>query len=82
MDALNSVSTEKLLSCTHACPPPDRRKIVRIIKDFQALAEKERFELEDFHEIGHNETQTDAIEHNILGAFHNGNQPDTIPVWV
>ena len=47
-----------------------------------SLAEKERFELEDFHEIGHNETQRDAIEHNILGAFHNGNQPDTIPVWV
>ena len=47
-----------------------------------SLAEKERFELEDFREIGHNETQTDAIEHNILGAFHNGNQPDTIPVWV
>ena len=37
---------------------------------------------QDFHEIGHNETQRDAIEHNILGAFHNGNQPDTIPVWV
>ena len=37
MEALDSVSTEKLLSCTHACPPPDRRKIVRVIKDFQAV---------------------------------------------
>ncbi len=40
------------------------------------MAEKERFELEYFHEIGHNETQKDAIEHIILGGFHNGNQPD------
>ena len=37
MEALENVSTEKLLSCTHSCPPPDRKKIVRVIKDFQAL---------------------------------------------
>ena len=37
MEALDSVSTEKLLSCAHSCPPPDRRKIVRVIKDFQAV---------------------------------------------
>ena len=37
MEALNSVSTEKLLSCAHSCTPPDRRKIVRVIKDFQAV---------------------------------------------
>ena len=37
MEALNSVSTERMLSCRHACPPPDRREVVRVIKDFQAL---------------------------------------------
>ena len=37
MEALRSVSTERILSCRHACPPPDRREVVRIIKDFQAL---------------------------------------------
>ena len=37
MAALNSVSTEKLLCRCHACPPPDRREVVRVIKDFQAL---------------------------------------------
>ena len=33
MEALDSVSTEKLLSCAHSCPPPDRRKIVRVIEE-------------------------------------------------
>ena len=37
LEALRSVSTERILSCRHACPPPDRREVVRIIKDFQAL---------------------------------------------
>lgn len=37
MEALKGVSTEQILSCCHACPPPDRREVVRIIKDFQAL---------------------------------------------
>ena len=37
VEALRSVSTERILSCCHACPPPDRREVVRIIKDFQAL---------------------------------------------
>ena len=43
MEALDSVSTEKLLSCAHSCPPPDRRKIVRVIKDFQAAEHIRRF---------------------------------------
>ena len=37
MEALRGVSTERMLSCRHACPPPDRREVVRIVKDFQAL---------------------------------------------
>ena len=37
MEALRGVSTERMFSCRHACPPPDRREVVRIIKDFQAL---------------------------------------------
>ena len=37
MEALESISTEQLFSCRHQCPPPDRREVVRVIKDFQAL---------------------------------------------
>ena len=37
MEALEGVSAEPLFSCRHQCPPPDRREVVRIIKDFQAL---------------------------------------------
>ena len=37
LEALNSVSTENILCCCHACSPPDRREVVRVIKDFQAL---------------------------------------------
>ena len=37
MEALSSVSTDRVLCRCHACPPPDRREVVRVIKDFQAL---------------------------------------------
>ena len=37
LEALKGVFTERILSCCHACPPPDRREVVRVVKDFQAL---------------------------------------------
>lgn len=37
VDALNGVSTDGALRCSHAFPPPDRSEIVRIIKSLQAL---------------------------------------------
>ena len=37
LEALGGVSAEKLYSCRHRCLPPDRREVVRVIKDFQAL---------------------------------------------
>ncbi len=37
LEALKNVSTERLFSCRHQCPPPDRREVVRAVKDFQAL---------------------------------------------
>ncbi len=37
IEALKSVSGEKPFCCCRQCPPPDRREVVRIIKDFQAL---------------------------------------------
>ena len=36
-EELNSVSTEKTLGCAHSCPPPDRKAVVRVIKNLQAL---------------------------------------------
>ena len=35
--ALDAVSTEQALRCTHSCPPPDRQEIVKVIRDLQAL---------------------------------------------
>ena len=35
--ALDAVSTEQALHCTHSCPPPDRQEIVKVIRDLQAL---------------------------------------------
>ncbi len=37
MEELNSVSIGETLACAHSCPPPDRREVVRVIKDLQAL---------------------------------------------
>lgn len=37
VEALNKVSTDGALRCSHAFPPPDRSEIVRIIKSLQAL---------------------------------------------
>ena len=37
MEALRSVSGEGMFSVCRQCPPPDRREVVRVIKDFQAL---------------------------------------------
>ena len=34
---LKGVSAEQILSRCHDCPPPDRREVIRFIKDFQAL---------------------------------------------
>ncbi len=36
-EELNHVSTEKTLGCAHSCLPPDRKAVVRIIKNLQAL---------------------------------------------
>lgn len=37
VEALNRISTDGALRCSHAFPPPDRSEIVRIIKSLQAL---------------------------------------------
>lgn len=37
VEALQHISTEDALSCTHAFPAPDRREIIRIVKELQAL---------------------------------------------
>jgi len=34
---LREISTDQVLCCTHAFPPPDRREVVKIVKDLQAL---------------------------------------------
>ena len=35
--ALNEVSARQKLRASHACPPPDRREVVRVVKALQAL---------------------------------------------
>ena len=35
--ALESISTERRLGCHHSCMPPDRREVIQVVKDFQAL---------------------------------------------
>ena len=37
VEALDAVSTDSVLRCSHTCPPPDRSEIVRIVKELQAL---------------------------------------------
>ena len=37
LDALAGVSMERMMTCRRTCLPPDRREVVRVIKDFQAL---------------------------------------------
>ena len=34
---LRDISTDQVLCCTHHFPPPDRREVVKIVKDLQAL---------------------------------------------
>ncbi len=35
--ALEAVSADKALRASHACPPPDRREVIRVVKALQAL---------------------------------------------
>ncbi len=37
VQALLAQPTEEILCATHACPPPDRREVVRVVKALQAL---------------------------------------------
>ena len=37
VNRLREVSTDQVLCCTHNFPPPDRREVVKIVKDLQAL---------------------------------------------
>ncbi len=37
VQALLAQPTEQILCATHACPPPDRREVVRVVKALQAL---------------------------------------------
>ncbi len=37
VQALNNVCTDTALRCSHACPPPERKEVVRIVKELQAL---------------------------------------------
>lgn len=37
VQTLNAISTDSALRCSHAFPAPDRREVVRIVKELQAL---------------------------------------------
>ena len=37
IEKLNSIPAEQMFSGRHTCPPPDRREVVRVVKNFQAL---------------------------------------------
>ena len=71
LEALGSVSLEKLYSCRHTCPPPDRREVVRVIKDFQAILfpmcfHRENPEMTDEALLGR---ALDRLEEQLRAAF-------------